>query len=83
MAEWLRPDFTEMKDTHDQLVMALALTWRIAERGGPDFAGSLAAALQELSEALGGVGVVVRSRPGSWEAADVRHLGATMDDWGL
>ena len=46
-----RPGREEIDRTHRALVHVLAATLRLADRGGPDFAGSLAATLQDLNRA--------------------------------
>jgi hypothetical protein len=81
MAARPRVSAEEITAIREGLVAALAAAWELAERGGPDLPGTLAGALQELSSSAGGAGALVRSRPGSWEAVDIRHLGATLDDW--
>ena len=75
------PGRDEIDRTHRRLVAALAATWRTAEHGGPDFAGSVSVALGEVARSKGGIEELVKSRPGSWEAGCVRQLGATEADW--
>jgi hypothetical protein len=83
MATTLRPTTDEIERTHKRLVVALAASLRLADRGGPDFAGGLAAALQDLAGRHGSAERLVESRPGSWEASHVRALGAVEADWGF
>lgn len=83
MAGYRVPTEEQIMAAHQALVAALAGAWEIAERGGPDFSGAGAFALQDLSAAMGGTQVLLRSRPGSWEAVDVGHLAASIDDWEL
>jgi hypothetical protein len=45
-----------------------------AHQAEPDFAGFLAQVLAVLARRLGSSEAVLAGRPGSWEAADVRHL---------
>jgi hypothetical protein len=75
------PRKDEIARTHRRLVAALAATWRLAEHGGPDFAGSFSAALGDVARSKGGIEALVKSRPGSSEAGCVRQLGATEMDW--
>jgi hypothetical protein len=75
------PRTDEIDRTHRRLVAALAATWRLAEHGGRDFAGSVSAALGEVARSKGGIEALVKSRPGSWEAGCIRQLGATATDW--
>ncbi len=75
------PRRDEIDRTHRRLVAALAATWRLAEHGGPDFAGSVSAALGDVARSKGGIEALVKSRPGSWEAGCIRQLGATEMDW--
>lgn len=74
------PEADEVTACSVRLAEVLAEAWVIAERGGPDFSAFLAEALQELSSVLGGVCTLTRSRPGSWEAAAVAALAASVDD---
>jgi hypothetical protein len=79
-----RPDADEVRACREHLTAVLFEVWDIAERGGPDFSAVVAEALQELSAGLGGAGTLTRSRPGSWEAAAVTNLAASIDDdWGV
>jgi hypothetical protein len=64
MTTLAQPDYTTAA------VAALAQ----AHRAEPDFAGFLARVLAALARRLGSSGAVLAGRPGSWEAADVRHL---------
>ena len=75
------PRRDEIDRTHRRLVAALAATWRIAERGGPDFAGSVSAALGDVARSKGGIEALVKSRPGSWEAGCIRQLATPEMDW--
>jgi hypothetical protein len=83
MATSRRPTTDEIERTHRRLVAALAASLRLADRGGPDFAGCLAAALGDLARRHGSAERLVESRPGSWEASHVRALGAVEADWGF
>jgi hypothetical protein len=76
------PSWEQIERGHQGLLGALAATLALADRGGPDFAGCLAAALQDLACRHGSVERLVESRPGSWEASHVRALGAIEADWG-
>lgn len=78
-----RPSADEIERAHRRLVAALAASLALAERGGPDFAGCLAAALGDLAGRHGSVERLLTSRPGSWEASHVRALGAIDADWGF
>ncbi len=80
MAEDRRPDAGEVTACRERLAAVLVEVWEIAERGGPDFSAVVVEALQELSAELGGAGILIRSRPGSWEAAAVANLAASVDD---
>jgi hypothetical protein len=75
------PRRDEIDRTHRRLVTALAATWRLAEHGGRDFAGSTSAAVGDVARSTGGIEALVKSRPRSWEAGCVRQLGATEMDW--
>jgi hypothetical protein len=77
------PMADEIERAHKRLVGALAASLALADRGGPDFAGCLAAALQDLARRHGSAERLVESRPGSWEASHVRALGAIEADWGF
>jgi hypothetical protein len=82
MGSPVRPTPQEKDRAHTQLVAALTETLRTADRGGPDFAGSLSAALQDVARARGGPCSLVESRPGSWEAVHVHGLaGGSEFDW--
>lgn len=83
MAAAARPTTEDIERTHKRLVGALAASLALAERGGPDFAGCLAAGLQDLARRHGSAERLVESRPGSWEASHVRALGAIEADWGF
>jgi hypothetical protein len=83
-ARSVRPGREEIDRTHRALVRAFSGALGLADRGGPDFAGSLAAALQDLNRAHNqGAWRLVESRSGSWEAGHVTALAATEMDWGL
>jgi hypothetical protein len=78
------PDSGEVTACRERLTAVLAEVWEVAERGGPDFSWLVAEALQMLSAELRGAGLLIRSRPVSWEAAAVASLSATLDDdWGV
>jgi hypothetical protein len=84
MADHLGPDDGQVTAGRQGLTAVLAKVWEIAERGGPDFLSLVAEALQTLAVELGGAGPLTRSRPGSWEAAAVSTLAASLDeDWGV
>lgn len=55
---------------------------QLCEEGSVDLAGELSAAWQEAARTVGGVGALVRSRPGSWDASDLRHLACSDEDFG-
>lgn len=74
----------ELARARVSVVRAVVGLWHLAQRGGVDLPGQLAEALQEAAATVGGPGVLVRSRPDSWEAQDIQHLAATdadMDLW--
>jgi hypothetical protein len=77
-----QPTAQQMDRVHARLVAALTAPLRMAEHGGPDFAGARSAALQDVARTRGGAGALVESRPGSWEADHVRQLGGIESDWG-
>jgi hypothetical protein len=79
-AEARVPDVAEVTACREHLAAALAAVREIAERGGPDFSSLVAEALQGLSDELGGAGALTWSRPGSWDAAAVAALSASLDD---
>jgi hypothetical protein len=82
MAAAARPTTDEIDRAHKRLVAALAANLVLADRA-PDFAGCLAAALQDLARRHGSAERLVESRPGSWEASHVRALGAIEAEWGF
>lgn len=62
--------------------VAAVRLWRLCEEGSVDLAGELSAARQEAARTVGGVGALVRSRPGSWDASDLRHLACSDEGFG-
>lgn len=58
--------------------VAVAL-WRLCEHGGVGLPGDSSAEVQETAR---GAEALVRSRPGPWDASDLRHLACDDADFG-
>jgi hypothetical protein len=65
---WMRAAWRETYTAHALVALHRAA---ICE---PDFAGWLATILTNIAAGMGSADALVAGRPGSWEAADVRHL---------
>lgn len=61
--------------------VAVAL-WRLCDHGGVGLPEELSATLQEAARTVGGVEALVCSRPGSWDASDLRPLACDDADFG-
>jgi hypothetical protein len=66
-------------DTQREALAALTYVLRAAWRDGVEIGGLVSAALTAVAREVGGTDQLVRYRPGSWEAEDVRHLALGAD----
>lgn len=62
--------------------VAAVRLWRLCDHGGVGLPEELSATLQEAARTVGGVEALVRSRPSSWDASDLRHLACDDADFG-
>jgi hypothetical protein len=68
----------------DDMAGAILMAWEIGADHQADLPGLLSQALQQVARDLGGAGVLVEGRPGSWEAVHVLALAGLPDDeWGV
>lgn len=64
-----------MSDSVERLKVAILGSVMLGE----DLGDVLSSALVSAAEVLGSVEALVAGRPGSWEAADIRHLAGGAD----